>query len=118
MEKLYNTIIDSFGLSEPRRIKKELEKQFIYFEHFGKKLSEISGFENPEIRLLLEAGRTPSIDEFVVNVFLEEQRSSLKRFYFRDDLTVGECKPQILEEFKVDDSYSLWDLDMLGNACV
>ena len=96
-----------------------MEKQFIYSEYFSKKLLEVSGFETPEIRLLLEQGRTPSIDEFVLNVFLEGQRmTTLKRFYFPDDLNVTDCKQIICEEFKVDPKlYSFWDLDMMGNAC-
>lgn len=43
----------------------------------------------------------------------------MKRFYFKDDLKVIDCKPEICEEFKVDPQlYSLWDLDMMGNTCI
>ena len=95
-----------------RRLRKELDNTLIVKEELGNQLKIYPEFMEGGVRLKLENGRFPAIEELALTVALYGNIDFQLRFYFKKESTIAEGKAKICKEFGLEPhQYKLWRVD-------
>lgn len=114
IEELTEKLKQYMGIdkNEERRLRRELDNSLIVKEELSLKLLEYPEFREGGVRLKMEYGRFPSIEELALTVALYSEQSLKLRFYLKKESTILEGKEKICKEFGVDPhKYRLWRTD-------
>lgn len=115
IEEMHEKLKQFMGIpaDEERRLRRELDNSLIVKEELGIKLKEYEDFQEGGVRLKLEYGRFPAIEELALTVAIYGDTDFQLRFYFKKDSTIAEGKVKICQEFGLDPlKYRLWRTDM------
>jgi len=95
--------------NEDRRLKRLYDNSLIVKEELGVKLSDYPEFIEGGVRLRIEYGRFPSVEEIALNVALFQEPEMTLRFYFNKESVIHEGKEKMCKEFGVEpNKYRLW----------
>ena len=97
---------------EERRLRREFDNSLIVKEELSIKLFDYPEFREGGVRLKMEYGRFPSVEELALSVALYNEKKLRLRFYLKKESTILEGKEKICKEFGVDPhKYRLWRTD-------
>ena len=117
IEELHEKLKQYMGIDEKqeRRLRREYDNSLIVKEELGVQLRDYPEFLEGGVRLKMEFGRFPSIEELAVSVSVYGNPEFSLRFYFKKEGTVAEGKETICKEFGLEPhKYKLWRLDIYG----
>jgi len=97
IQEMFEKLKQFMGIpaTEERRLRREIDNSLIVKEELKVHLKDYPEFQEGGVRLRLENGRFPAIEELTLTVELHGNRSCLFRFYFNKDSTIAEGKTKI-----------------------
>ena len=117
IEELNEKLKQYMGIDEKqeRRLRREFDNSLIVKEELKVQLKDYPEFWEGGVRLKMEFGRFPSIEELAVSVSVYGNPGYSLKFYFKKESTVAEGKQTICEDFGLrPHKYKLWRLDIYG----
>jgi hypothetical protein len=99
--------------SEDRRLRREFDNSLIVKEELGVFCKDYPEFLEGGVRLRMEYGRFPSVEELALTVAVFGNIDLRLRFYFKKESIIAEGKDKICKEFGLEPKkYKLWRVDL------
>ena len=114
-----NCILGLDGGKEDYRLRRLVDNELYVVEELGTIVRHMEHFEDGGVRLLLEKGRAPRMEEvaLIIRPYKISNQEEDFNFYFRKDLTLREAREAICSKLDVDIAkFQLWQVDGFEEA--